>query len=247
MPVRFCQRISYQQARNTVLVTFLLGIVLSVTQIGYDLFRERQQVDATVTAMIGMLKDSAVQAVYEIHKPLAERVVDGLFEYAPIRAAHVMDEFGVVLARKERPAVAGRFRWLVAPFWGREEKYTIPLMYDPQRMKGLFTGIPQRLEETRLVGHLTVSVDQYLIASSFFRRAGLVIISDLIRNIVLASVLMVIFYRFLTRPLLDMVKSLASVNIADPAGELVQCPRGHEHDELGLIIRTDQPLARQAW
>jgi PAS domain S-box-containing protein len=240
MPMRFRHRISYRQARNTILIAFLLGIVLSVTQIGYDLFKERQNMDATVSAMTDMLRESAIQAVYEVHKLLAERVVNGLLEYQPIREVQVLDEFGVALAQKERPAVVGHFQWLVTFVFSKEQRYTIPLVYDPQRMKGLFYSgkVTHGWKETRLVGFLNVSVDSYLFATDFFSRARVVILTDFIRNIVLATVFIALFYYSLTRPLFSMAKEVSAVDITAPANKLLEVPRGHEKDELGLLSHT---------
>jgi signal transduction histidine kinase/DNA-binding response OmpR family regulator len=223
MHIRFQHRIAFRQARNTILVAFVLGTILSIIQIGYDLIRERQQMDATITSVIEMLRKSASQAVFDVDTALAERVIDGLFEYEPIRAVQVVDEFQVMLAQRERSITRGRLQWVVNLSFGKEKRYTIPLVYGSQQ---------------RLVGHLYVSADSYLIAQNFFNRAGLIILSDLIRNILLSTVLLLIFYTSLTKPLLHMTTHLATVNIADPAGELLRVPYSHKKDELGLLIDT---------
>ncbi len=221
--IRFRQRIFYRQAQNTVLVAFLLGTILSAIQIGYDLWKERQKVDRTVAAMTGMLRESAIQAVYEIHRPLAERVVNGLLEFAPICKAQIVDEFGTVLAERERGETHGRFQWLVTLIFEEEKQYTMPLVYAPKH---------------RLVGYIHLSVDSYLIAADFFRRSALIVVSDLLRNFFLSSILLLIFYLSLTRPLLDMVTRLSSVDIGSPDERLLAPFCGHEHDELGLLVHT---------
>jgi signal transduction histidine kinase len=223
MYIRFQHRIAFRQARNTILVAFLLGTILSIIQIGYDLIRERQQMNITITSMIEMLRKSASQAVFDIDAALAESVIDGLFEYEPIRDVQVVDEFQVMLAHRQRPGTSGRLQWVVHLAFGREKSYTIPLVYGSQQ---------------RLVGHLNVSADSYLIARNFFSRAGLIILSDLIRNILLSTVLLLIFYTSLTKPLLHMITHMSTVNIADPAGELLRVPHGHKKDELGLLVDT---------
>ena len=227
MYIRFQNRISFRQACSTVLVAFVLGLILSIMQIGFDLVRERQQIDTTITSVLEMLRKSASQAVFDIDRALAERVIDGLFEYEPIRGVQVVDEFQAVLARRERPFPDERLQWIVNLTFGREKHYAIPLFYGSQQ---------------RLVGHLKASADSYLIARNFFSRAGLIIVSDLIRNIVLSTVLLLIFYASLTRPLLDMITRLSAVDIANPAGELLDIPPRHEADELGLLVRTTNRL-----
>jgi PAS domain S-box-containing protein len=223
MDVRFRQRIAYRQARNTLLVAFLLGFILSISQITYDLLKEQKQVDATVAMVMGMLQDSALKAVYEVDKPLAERVVSGLLEYPPICEAQVSDELDAALAYKARPTVTVHLQWLANLLFDKAKDYTLPLVHDPKH---------------QLLGHIRVSVDRYLIAQDFFKKAGLILASDLIRNIILSGVLTLLFYVSLTRPLLKMVKTLAVIDIAHPAGTLLEFSRRHDQDELGLLVRT---------
>jgi two-component system NtrC family sensor kinase len=223
MDVRFRQRIAYRQARNTLLVAFLLGLILSISQITYDLLKEQEQVDATVAMVMGMLQDSALKAVYEVDYPLAERVVSGLFAYQPICEAQVNDELDAAMAYKARPAVTEHFQWLTNLLFSKIKDYTLPLVHEPNH---------------QLLGHIRVSVDRNLIAWDFFKKAGLILVSDLIRNIILSCVLTLLFYVSLTRPLLKMVRTLSAVDIAHPAGTLLEFSRRHDQDELGLLVRT---------
>ncbi len=227
MEIPFQYRISYRQARNTVLVAFILGTILSMTQIGYNLVRERQSVDATVASVIDMLRKSASEAVYNVDTALAEGIIEGLFEYEPIRDVQVVDEFDVVLAHRNRPVTQGSMQWIADIAFGKEKRYHIPLVYGSQQ---------------RLVGHLNVSVDNALIARNFSNLAGLIIVSDLVRNILLSIALMLIFYTSLTKPLLNIITRLAAVNITHPGGELLPVPDGHAQDELGLLVHTTNLL-----
>jgi len=223
MQIAFRNRISYRQARNAVLAAFILGTVLSIIQIGYELIRERARVDAMVGTVIGILEESAVKAVYDIDTKLSRRVIAGLFEYKPIRRARIFDEKNIILFEKEIPSRLGSLRWLAEFFFGQEKSYTHELVYLPRQ---------------RVVGGLSVSVDNYLIARDFFSKSGLIILSDLVRNILLSAFLAFLFYASLTRPLLDMVRQVADTDIENPAGKLLQTPPGHQKSELDLLVST---------
>ncbi|MCP4110790.1 MAG: hypothetical protein GY749_35560, partial [Desulfobacteraceae bacterium] len=94
MKIRYSERLSYRQAKISVLIAFLLGMSLSALQIGYDLFKERKQVDKTVCQILEMLRQTAVQSVYTVDSSMADTVVNGFFEYRPIRIAKIIDESG---------------------------------------------------------------------------------------------------------------------------------------------------------
>ena len=223
MHIPFHARIVYRQARNTILIALVLGVVLSMIQIGYDLLKERKQVDATVTAIIAMLRESAAQAVYYLDRPLAEKVINGLFEYEPICSVHIFDESETLLASKNRLEEDKQLSWVVREIFGAAHHYQMELRYEPL---------------DRLIGRLEVSIDSQLIAQNFFSRVKFVIVSDFIRDVVLVGAVTMIFYTLITRPLQEMVKRIALINIDNPAGELLTTPHGHEHDEFGLLIRT---------
>ncbi len=223
MPIRFRQRIAYRQAKNTVLVAFVVGTVLSVAQIGYDLFRERRQIEVTMPIMINMAKEPAAQALFDLNEEIAESLLDGLFRYDPILDARIIEDSGTVFAQKTRPRSSGSFQWLARLMFGEHDVHTIPLTYQS-------TGL--------LLGHLVVSVDNYLLAINFFSRVRLIIIGDFIRNIVLSGALLFLSYTTLTRPLIEMIRRLSRVDVANPAEALLTCPPNYAQNEFGGLIRT---------
>ncbi len=231
MQIRISHHLAYRQAMQTVIAAFLLGLVLSTIQIGYDVFREQEQVDSTVNEIINILRKTAAESLVSFDVALSENVVNGLFEYQPIREARVIDDLGSVFADKERPAIQGQFTWLVNLLFDQEKHSRVPLFYGDER-------------ETP-VGHIEVSVDSYLVARNFFKRAELILLSDLARNVMLSGVLLLLFYYTLTRPLLGIVSHLASVDPALPARAMLLFPKRHEHDEMGLLVRTINQVLRK--
>ena len=229
MRIPFRHRLSYRQAMNTVLIAFILGTVLSGVQIGYDLFTERKQVESTVSQVIGMLRESAAQAVFNVDRSMTNTVVNGLFEYRPIREALIIDEFDMLLAHKERPAVSGRLKWLADMVFDRDIRYTVPLFHQDQDGK-------------EPIGSLSVLVDNYLIAKNFISRSGLILIGGFVRNILLSCILTLFFYYTLTRPLLRMVKHVSSVDPAGSVNERIKVPAGHKKDEMGLLVLSINSL-----
>jgi len=227
MNISFRKRLAYRQAVNTVLIAFLLGMFLSVIQIGYDFLKEQEQVDSTVTQLVGMLQGSAGQAVYNVDRLMIASVIEGLFEYQPICEAQIIDEFNETLDYKSRSTVKGRLTWIVNIVFGEKKSYTIKLYHK---------------EAHQPVGSIKISVDSYQIAIHFIRRAGFILISGLIRNIVLSGVLIFFFYYSLTRPLLRMIKNVASVDPSQPATRLIETPHHHEEDEMGLLVHTTNLL-----
>jgi PAS domain S-box-containing protein len=215
--------LTYKQASITVMTVFVIGLALSFYQILIDLEQEKLHVDQTVNQVLRLLKSPAAQAAYSLDDTLARQVVNGLFEYPPVFKAELRDDLGGVLATAERPRVDSPLRHLANRLVGDSESYQLPLEW------------PGR---TRPVGMLTLSVDPYLVTAGFFERAELILLFGIVRILVLALLLSVIFYFTLTKPLIRTAASFAAINPEDNSNARIAMPTGHRADEIGLLVDT---------
>lgn len=222
MEIKFRNRLSINQAKQTVLIAFALGLVLSFFQIFFDLIKERKQVDATVSQVVGMLQNPAAMSAYYLDKSQAKSLTTALLEYEPVNIATITDDIGVVLAQSERTITESHKSKLTNLIFGKNKNYVFPLAHN---------GVSK-------IGFLKVNIDSYLVIKNFIDRSGLILITGFVRNIVLSIILTLAFYYTLTLPLLRIVKKLASTDPAKPAEGVLDQPNGHEHDEMGLLVET---------
>ncbi|MEW5721918.1 MAG: ATP-binding protein [Thermodesulfobacteriota bacterium] len=223
MKIGFRRRLSYRQARNTILVAFLLGLILSGTQIGLDILKERERNDSTMAQVLKMIRQPATQAAYQLDGWLAKNVIKGLTNYRPVREVKLTDNFGGTLGYWSRPAATGRLKGVVSLLFGAEDVYRMELWHRDAKSP---------------VGYLEVRVDNYLLAWNFIDRAGVTLIGGALRDGSLALVLTLIFYYTITRPLLGLSRRLSQVNPAEPEKGRLPVPPGHEQDEMGLLARA---------
>ncbi len=209
---------------TTVLTVFVIGLAISLYQIAVDLKKEKEKTDQTVTQVLSLLKASAAQAAFSLDNHLAEQVVDGLFEFAPIFQAEIRDDFGARLAFLERKQSQGGMKMLANYVIGEFKAYEVPLVWE---------------ESGQAIGKMEVTVDTYLVAANFFERAKLILLSGILRNMVLALLLVTLFYFTLSKPLMATVRSLIEIRPDSPSPHsLIRMPRGHENDEIGMIVKT---------
>ncbi|MBF0397082.1 MAG: response regulator [Desulfobacterales bacterium] len=197
---------------------------MNFLQIAYDLMKEQREVASTISQVAGIIMKSVAQAVYDIDESQAKNLLSGLFEYKPVLKAEIIDDFGRVLCKKERVETQGLLSIALGEmFFGRVRTYTFDLYH-----KDVATP----------VGKIKIFVDTYLIAKNFISRAGIIVMSGFIRNIILSAILAMMFYYSLTKPLLKMVKSLSSVDFEKPSEWTIEYTKDHEKDELGLLTKT---------
>lgn len=223
--------LSYRQAMITVLTVFVIGLAISLYQIAADLEKEKEKTDQTVTQVLSLLKASAAQAAFSLDNHLAKQVVEGLFEFAPIFQAEIRDDFGGMLAYAERNQSEGGMKLLANMVVGEFKSYEVPLIWE---------------ESNQAIGRMVVTVDTYLVAANFFERAKLILISGILRNLVLAILLVTLFYFTLTKPLLATVGSLSDIKPhMSPNQAAMDMPRGHENDEIGLIVKAGNQMIEE--
>lgn len=213
---------SVKQARIAVALTLLIGLLFSGIQIVWDLREEKSLIDRTVMQVLATLRESATQAAYGLDETLAARVVSGLFEYEPVYAAVLRDNFDNILAQKTEQQVSSNRTVLTKLMFGENQEYEIPLETGSGR---------------DLVGHLSVKIDTDMIADGFLNRATRILTSGILRNLILGLILVVFFYVTLTKPLLRVSSLLRKIDPQNPTPDAIVIPENHDRDELGMILR----------
>ncbi|MDP6833471.1 MAG: PAS domain S-box protein, partial [Alphaproteobacteria bacterium] len=221
--MRLSRNLSFRQARDAVIIAFVVGLAFSLWQIFADLQDERDAVERTVNQVLKTLNAPAVLAAYTVDENLANDVVHSVFEYRPIYSAVLVDDFGDTLAELRRPASAEGLSILADAVLEGRDKYSLPLVNES-------TG--------QSLGELRVQVDGALIVDNFLRRSTLTIVFGFIRTLILAVLLTYVFYLTLTKPLTALSRRIAG---SDPLGGGIEpepLEPSHKDDELGQLAAS---------
>jgi PAS domain S-box-containing protein len=230
MHVPFYHRLSFVQARNTLLFAAFLAVATGSYQIYSDFCRHRLETAKMIRQVMLMQEESAALAAWSLDTISAERVITGLFQYLPIVEARLTSDTGTVLAQKERPqSPPGHLDWLASQVvLNRDFSSTL-----------LIDGVKDP------IGVLSIRIDSNIIAASFFDRTISNILASAIPLIFLSLALVLMFHYLLTRPLFHLSARLATIDPEKPLHEPLTIPFGHEHDELGLVVATTNRLLRK--
>ena len=211
-----------RQARVAVAIALLLGFGFAGLQIGIDMLNERKQINHTYEQSLEAFEESAFQAAFGLDRILAETVVSGLSRNEAVFEAVLLDNFGDILASSSRPQKEGAFKWLTDGIFGEFREFSIELIG----------------EETNFnAGTLTIKIDTYIIGKTFLERSGLILVSGIFRNLILAFILAIVFYYMVSRPL-QHVSSLIKAG-----RDFVAVPHDHQHDEIGDLVRAHNALS----
>ncbi|WP_338746483.1 response regulator [Pseudomonas putida] len=224
MDIKFTNRLSYKQARLTVLVGFILGTLLSLIQIGIDYASEDASINREVNALLQISHNPASRIAYNIDSELALELTRGLLQSPAVIRARLIDNNETVLADVERPRLQDRYRPLSDFLFGEQRQFKARLY---------LTHMPQEY-----LGTLYLDVDTYAFGSRFLERAGITLLNGFARSLVLTGILLALFYMMLTKPLVTVIGALSGSDPRKPRQTRLDCPHGHEHDEIGVLVKV---------
>ena len=224
MDIKFTHRLSYKQARFTVLVGFVLGTLLSLLQIGIDYASEDASINREILSLLEISHNPASRIAYNIDAELAQELTLGLLRSPAIISAQLTDNNGNVLANVKRPELQSGYRVISDFLFGAKRQFGDRLYLD-------------HLPEESL-GTLSLEVDTYAFGSRFLRRAEVTLLNGFARSLILTGILLALFYVMLTKPLVRLIRELSARDARSAEPTTLECPAGHANDEIGVLVKV---------
>ena len=224
MKTPLSQRLSFKQAKLAVIAAFLLGLALSLVQIFLDFRNEQVRIDSFVEQVLQTVRGTAAQAAYGLESDLGNRVISGLFEYDSIIRAEISSDVGGLLAGTDRTDKMSQQQGILGLAIDTEPKaYATDLFI---------------LDHASAIGRLTVWIDPNLAFKDFRDRIGLIIVLGVVRSLILAGLLTVLFYFLLTKRLARLSDTVSQISTEDLENAKVDPEDTEQTDELGLLAKT---------
>ncbi|WP_114418611.1 sensor histidine kinase [Marinospirillum perlucidum] len=224
----WARSLAWRHTRLTLLVAVVLGLGMSLLLIFVDFQQTRENIRESTQELLKTTANAATQAAYTLDATLAEEVLEGLFAVQAVSSGHLITERGRVLANRDRRASI-QSPWY-AHLLGEELVFTHPLVWHNN-----YT------DERQAVGELRITLNGGLAGSDFIRRVIWELLFGLVRNVVLAFVLLAIAKQLLTRPLSQLAQALDQRREREELKPLKYLP-GHERDEIGQVVRAFNEL-----
>lgn len=218
--------LAFRQAKTVFLVSVILGICFSFYQILVDLHQEQQRIEEHYQFKLLQNYSNASQAAYHLNQLLAEQVATSLMMDNAIYQVDIVDDFGDILTEKQRSiSLQNGFAEVLS-------SYLTPTT-------PVYTTELHQPNSHVVVGKLSFSVNGANIAKEFMTKTSQLLLFDLLRNILLTTILLLFFYQKLSKPLITLiewVRSLQDQGSDDPP------PTLYRDDELGHLATTFHTL-----
>lgn len=215
------ERIAFRQALWAVAVAFLFGVLFAVGQIylDYDGLQREQKDEAL--QVVNTMKSPATSAAFQYDNVRAREIADGLSAYRPIIGVRLIDDTGATLVNYSREPVVNEFALLTDYLFGENIHHSVQLT------SAVVAG--------QYVGELQVVVDPSTAASAFYERAIVIMSVGVLRNVLLAFVLIILCYYMLTKPLLQLIHGMGQINPDKPGDLRLLMHSRRRKDELQLL------------
>jgi signal transduction histidine kinase len=218
----FFQKLTFKHTLITISVVFFTGSILSFFQIIYDISLTRKKITNDIKRLAKITEETAAQSLYHLDKIQAEKLIKGYIKYSPVKNASLTDNFGITLYTKSNKYNDEKSIFKIF-FKNQTENYNFNLFYTPENSYPIS------------VGRLEIQTDYSAVYGEFENRVKLIVITNIIQHIFLALAIAFIFYKSLTKPILNLSESISKINPRSPEGHTVKPPSGHENDEMGLL------------
>lgn len=219
--VELKHRLAVRLARYTVVFAFCIGLLLSSLQVVGDYQNQEDSIDQIIAQILVVSGPPATRAVNTLDSTLAEEVVNGLLQYPFITSAQIKDELGKSLAHSNSRIAPSETLWLT------EKITTESKLYDMELKTPDYVGVGP--------GYLVLQVNMDQALQPFYDRAKIIIFSGVARNILLALVLMALFYFVLTRPLELLAEQFIAIAKQPEDGQQLKVAKSHQNNELGRL------------
>ncbi|GMQ53057.1 putative bifunctional diguanylate cyclase/phosphodiesterase [Halopseudomonas aestusnigri] len=220
--------LSIKLLRLVLLWALLVGLILSLGQIAFDLRKERQQIDQTAEQILAMSQDPATQAVYSLDREMALQVIGGLFEHPAVRFASIGHPDETQLASRERPLVESPLRSVTDWLFGVEQHYSVALF--------------GREPYNEYYGDLRIVLDTAPYGEDFLQSSLVILVSGILRAVAMALALYLLYHFLLTKPLAGIIDRISDINPDHPGKMHIPMLPGQERNELGLWINKANEL-----
>tara|TARA_B100001109_G_scaffold255886_1_gene262231 strand:+ start:27904 stop:29523 length:1620 start_codon:yes stop_codon:yes gene_type:complete len=223
-------RLSSIESKLTLYVltfSILFGVLFSAVQIGVDYRGENQRYLENTADLLSRQSAPAALSLYNYDQRAMQAILESLLLNPAVVAAVIKEDetsfeirAGLSEGKLNNPSDA-------AYYLSQQVPLNEPEVYS-------------RAEKP--IGHLQIWIDERLTRQGFEQRAILTLLLDVLRNIVLAAVLIWVFRLRLTTPLKRLMSRLMEIDPNKPQKDSLSVEGSLRHSELDDLVRKMNDL-----
>jgi len=214
-------RLARRQVKWVLLVALSIGVLLSTTQIATDYRSHHNALHSSIEQLFNATQSSATSAAWHLNHSLGQAVCEGALAHPAVSGCEIAlsSDFNLVSLEAEPPQASGL---IAEPLFGGAQSLSRTLHH----------------QESESVGTLNLDIIPDQATHDFLRRSLIVVGTGILRAIVLAAAVLLVFYLLITRRVLRLSRHLQSFmpDEADAQERIKNLkPSNTEPDELSCL------------
>ncbi len=220
-----------KQTIATLMLAIVLSVVLSCLQAYETLKNEPARIEQELQNVLSLVEQPLAQALFRLDRPFAQQQAESLLYHPAIHRVVLLDEEGNVFAQANALRLAPNISDSLSERLLPGELSISRQLY--------FSDIEVQL------GKILVNLDRSYLVDEIVRFNSQFFIQNLVKDILLASLISLVFYGLVTRPVKQLTWSIAHLGGRDMVSLPSSFDRVHKEDELGKLKTTfNQLLSR---
>lgn len=224
MGVVFSKSLFTKQAILTLALAIVLSLVSSGIQFVDGVRSQKTEINQDFKELLAVVEKPLSEAVFRLDTAFAQQQIDSLLFNPSIAHVEVRDESGDLFVE----ATATKRHFSVSSSLAN---YFLPDLQDYSRELRLETPIFQ-------AGRLLILPEKRFLLDKIFKEHLASLIYNLFKDVLLASLISLVFYFLVTHPLMRLTESLSTVGYKKELPLPKSFYRHHKSDELGNLHST---------
>ena len=221
------QRIAFRQAKIILITSFLIGGFSALLQFYNDLTHVRENLTESIERSVSLYMPSLQRSIYNLDDQQVQSTAEIILADPLFSAVEVFDDFGDLKGRATQANYAP-VNWL--------SNFSFGLLGIPRQLSRTIK-IPSIVERD---AKLLLSIDKQYVASGLTSRAVTLAFSGLIATLLLSSILFVVFYFALSKPIQEIARWVA--NLDREVRKEPMNPPYTKTDELGELVQSVEQI-----
>tara|TARA_R110002012_G_scaffold101008_3_gene239857 strand:- start:995 stop:2899 length:1905 start_codon:yes stop_codon:yes gene_type:complete len=224
------QSVSVHQARLVIIVAAMVGLVIGIGVSIFEYASLRSELFETTEKAAQAFERTAALAVTNNDAELATQIADGLLHFDAVTSVELVNDAGTILVSKQRAFPEQESSWAPDLFPLARHNLALELVN------------PDSQETVR--GVLRVAASTWRSSEEWSNRLGMILISMIAGIVILATILLYISQRYVTRPLLQLATAYRQLNADEPKQSPLPDPDDFEFLEYREIAANGARLMR---
>ncbi|TYL47359.1 putative bifunctional diguanylate cyclase/phosphodiesterase [Marinomonas sp. IMCC 4694] len=225
MDVVFSKSLLFKQAILTLALAIVLSVISSVIQLVNAIQYQKTQINQNFEELLAIVDKPLSEAMFRLDIDYAQQQIDSLLLNASIAHVEVRDDAGVLFV-EATAATSNHFAVSHSLV-----NYFLSDLPDYQRRLRLETPVFD-------AGTVTLLPEKRFLLNKIFKEHLSILTYNLFKDVLLASLICLLFYLLVTRPLRRLTESLSTVDVNGNFPLPSSFYRHHHSDELGDLHTT---------